>query len=295
MSDGNKAAHGPLSGLRVLEIGHYVAAPFCTRVLADLGADVIKIEPPQGDPVRKWGEQVDGHSLWWSVHGRNKRSVTIDLKAPRAFELIMGLVERCDVLVENLRPGRLARLGFSDEALSDRNRRLVIAHISGFGQNGPYRDRASFGAIGEAMGGLRYLTNHPAGTTDLPPVRVGISLGDSVAGLYGALGIVAAIWQRDTTHNVQGKDLSVDVALTDAVLSLMEGLLPEYGQLGKIRKPAGSRIATTAPSSAYPSADGSWVLIAANSEALFERLAHLMEMPDLLSNPLFSDNASSTR
>jgi crotonobetainyl-CoA:carnitine CoA-transferase CaiB-like acyl-CoA transferase len=283
------AQHGPLSGLRVLEIGHFVAAPFCTRMLGDLGADIIKIEPPQGDPVRQWGDQIDGNSLWWSMHGRNKRSVTLNLKSPRAVEIVLGLVEKCDVLVENFRPGQLGRMGLGDDVLRAARPDLVIAHISGFGQDGPYRDRAAFGVIGEAIGGLRYLTDHAPGTSDLPPVRVGVSIGDSLAGLYAAFGIVSAVWQRDRVTG-DGKGRTMDVALTDSVLSMMEGMLPEYGALGKIRQPTGSRIPTAAPSSAYPSSDGRWILIAANSEPLFATLANLIRRPDLLEEPKFKGN-----
>jgi crotonobetainyl-CoA:carnitine CoA-transferase CaiB-like acyl-CoA transferase len=283
------AQHGPLTGLRVLEIGHFVAAPFCTRILGDLGADIIKIEPPQGDPVRQWGEQINGHSLWWSIHGRNKRSVTLNLKSPRAVEIVLDLAAQCDAVVENFRPGQLAKMGLSDETLRKARPDLVITHISGYGQDGPYRDRAAFGVIGEAIGGLRYLSDHAPGTSNLPPVRVGLSIGDSLAGLYAAFGIVSAVWQRDRAKGDR-KGRSLDVALTDSVLSLMEGMLPEYGVLGKIRQPAGSRIPTAAPSSAYPSADHKWILIAANSDPLFARLASLIERPDLLDDPRFKGN-----
>ncbi|MGV6871937.1 CaiB/BaiF CoA transferase family protein [Pseudochelatococcus sp. B33] len=283
------APTGPLSGLKILEIGHYIAAPFATRVLADLGADVIKIEPPSGDPVRKWGAVVGDDSLWWSVHGRNKRSVTLNLKAPEARDVLRRIVSGCDALIENFRPGQLARYGLGDDELRAINPGLVIGHISGFGQNGPYRDKAAFGVIGEAIGGLRYLSNHPAGTTDLPPVRVGVSIGDSLAGLYAALGVISAIWQRDAAGG-QDKARTVDVALSEAVLSMMEGMLPEYGHLGKIKQPTGSRIATAAPSSAYPTSDGGWILIAANSEPLFQRLCGLMGRPELPQDPRFVDN-----
>ena len=283
------AAHGPLTGLRVLEIGHFVAAPFCTRVLGDLGADVIKIEPPDGDPVRQWGEQIDGHSLWWSVHGRNKRSVTLNLKSPEAVGIVLGLIAKCDVLVENFRPGQLGRLGLGDDILRAKKPDLVIAHISGYGQDGPYRSRAAFGVIGEAIGGLRYLTDHAPGQSNLPPVRVGVSIGDSIAGLYAAFGIVSAIWQRDRVDGDR-RGRVLDVALTDSVLSLMEGMLPEYGALGKIRQPTGSGIPTAAPSSAYPSSDGKWLLIAANSDPLFARLATLIGRPDLADTPRFKGN-----
>ena len=282
-------SHGILSGLRILEIGHFVAAPFCTRLLADLGADIIKIEPPSGDPVRQWGQQVNGTSLWWSIHGRNKRSVTLNLKHPEATSIVRRLVAGCDAVVENFRPGQLAKLGLSDEVLRSVKSDLVIAHISGFGQDGPYRDRAAFGVIGEAIGGLRHLTNHPPGVSDLPPVRTGISIGDSLAGLYTAFGIMAALWQRDRiSGDRQGRTL--DVALTDAVLSLMEGMLPEYGALGAIRQPTGSAIPTAAPSNAYPTADGKWILIAANSDPLFARLAALIGQPDLARDPRFVGN-----
>jgi crotonobetainyl-CoA:carnitine CoA-transferase CaiB-like acyl-CoA transferase len=282
-------SYGILSGLRILEIGHFVAAPFCTRLLADLGADIIKIEPPSGDPVRQWGQQVNGTSLWWSIHGRNKRSVTLNLKHPEATSIVRRLVAGCDAVVENFRPGQLAKLGLSDEVLRSVKSDLVIAHISGFGQDGPYRDRAAFGVIGEAIGGLRHLTNHPPGVSDLPPVRTGISIGDSLAGLYTAFGIMAALWQRDRiSGDRQGRTL--DVALTDAVLSLMEGMLPEYGALGAVRQPTGSAIPTAAPSNAYPTADGKWILIAANSDPLFARLAALIGQPDLARDPRFVGN-----
>jgi formyl-CoA transferase len=282
-------SNGILSELRILEIGHFVAAPFCTRLLADLGADIIKIEPPSGDPVQQWGQQVNGTSLWWSIHGRNKRSVTLNLKHPKATAIVQRLVADCDAVVENFRPGQLAKLGLSDEVLRGVKPDLAIAHISGFGQDGPYRDRAAFGVIGEAIGGLRHLTNHPPGVSDLPPVRTGISIGDSLAGLYAAFGIMAALWQRDRiSGDRQGRTL--DVALTDSVLSLMEGMLPEYGALGAVRQPTGSAIPTAAPSNAYPTADGKWILIAANSDPLFARLAALIGQPDLARDPRFVGN-----
>ena len=283
------APNGPLSGLRVLEIGHFVAAPFCTRLLADLGADVIKIEPPAGDPVRQWGKQVNGAAPWWSLHARNKRCITLNLKHRKAIEIVLRLVADCDALVENFRPGQLAKMGLGQDILRKARPDLVMAHISGFGQDGPYRDRAAFGVIGEAIGGLRHLCNHPPGVTDLPPVRVGISIGDSLAGLYAAFGIMAALWQRDRANgDRQGRTL--DVALTDSVLSMMEGMLPEYGVFGSIRQPTGSRIPTAAPTSAYPTSDGKWILIAANSEPLFARLADLMGRQDLVRDPRFVGN-----
>lgn len=278
-----------LSGLRILEVGHFVAAPFATRLLGDLGADVIKIEPPSGDPARQWGEQVDGRSLWWSMHARNKRSVTLNLKHPEAKSILLALARRSDALIENFRPGQLAKLGFAADALREHNPGLVIAHVSGYGQDGPYRDRAAFGVIGEALGGLRYLTDHPPGTSDLPPVRVGISIGDSVAGLYAAFGVMAALWQRDRIGGTpEGR--SLDVALTESILSLMEGMLPEYGSLGIVKQPTGGGIATAAPTNAYPTADGAWILIAANSEPLFARLMTLLGRADLIGSERFAGN-----
>lgn len=282
----------PLTGLRVLEIGHFVAAPFCTRLLADLGADVIKIEPLRGDPVRDWGEPVGGHSLWWSVHGRNKRSVTLDLKSERAQAIVLKLAAKCDVLVENFRPGQLSRLGLGADVLRSVNPSLIVAHISGYGQTGPYRDKAAFGVIGEALGGLRYLSNDAPGASHRPPVRVGVSIGDSIAGLYAAFGVMSALWQRDAAGRGDGRARSLDVALTESVFSMMEAMLPEYGALGRIKQPTGGGIATAAPSNVYPTADGDWILIAANSEPLFAKLAHLMERPDLLENEAFRGNRS---
>lgn len=284
-----KNSTGPLSGLRVVEIGHFVAAPFCTRLLGDLGADVIKIEPRGGDPVRQWGAMVDGRSAWWSMHGRNKRCITLDLKQPRAKDVVLRLVAEADALVENFRPGQLDKLGLGNEVLRGARSDLVVAHVSGFGQDGPYRSRAAFGVIGEAMGGLRHLTNHPPGATGLPPVRVGVSIGDSIAGLYAAFGIMAAVWQRDRREG-DGRARTLDVALTKSVLSMMEGMLPEYGALGQVRQPAGARIPTAAPSSAYPTADGGWILIAANSDPLFRRLAQVIGKPALAADPQFATN-----
>ncbi len=285
------APGGPLSGLRILELGHFVAAPFCTRLLGDLGADVIKVEPPgAGDPVRQWGARHKGQSAWWSVHGRNKRCITLDLKKPRAREIVLRLVGQSDALVENFRPGQLDRLGFSEAALRAARPDLVIARISGYGQDGPQRDRAAFGVIGEAIGGLRHLTNHAPGTTDLPPVRTGISIGDSVAGIYAAFGLMAALWRRDAARRGDGRGRSLDVALTESIFSLLEGALPEYGALGTVRQPTGGGIATAAPTNAYRSRDGQWVLIAANSDPLFQKLAALMGRPGMAEEPRYRGN-----
>ena len=289
---GSRPPKGPLAGLRVMELGHFVAAPFCTRLLADLGADVIKIEPPGGDPVRQWGRQVEGAGApWWSMHARNKRVITVNLKHPRAAELVLGMVATCDALVENNRPGQLAKMGLSREALEAARPGLIVSQISGYGQEGVYRDRAAFGVIGEAIGGLRYLTNHPPELSDLPPTRVGVSIGDSIAGLYAAFGVMAALWARDRKDGGDARGRTLDVALTDSILSMMEGMLPEYGVFGSVRQPQGSRIATAAPSSAYPTADGGWILIAGNSDPIFARLAGLMGQPELASDMRFQGNS----
>ncbi len=287
MSESMRA--GPLTGLRVLEIGHFIAAPFGTRLLGDLGADVIKIEPPAGDPVRQWGTPVDGNSPWWSQHGRNKRCITLNLKHPKAKDIVLGLVAKSDAVVENFRPGQLARLGLGPEVLRGAREDLVIAHVSGYGQDGPYRDKAAFGVIGESVGGLRHLSDHAPGMTDLPPVRVGVSIGDSIAGLYAAFGVMAALWQRDRAGG-DSRARSLDVALSESVLSMMEGMLPEYGVLGTVKQPTGSRIATAAPTSGYLAKDGKWVLIAGNSEPLFARLSKAMGQPGLPEDPRFDGN-----
>jgi crotonobetainyl-CoA:carnitine CoA-transferase CaiB-like acyl-CoA transferase len=277
---------GPLAGLKVLEIGHYIAAPFCTRILADLGAEVIKVEPPGGDPFRGWGATVDGNSVWFSVHGRNKLSVVLDLKRQR--DTLLRLAERADVLVENLRAGQLEKLGLAPEVLHGVNSRLVIARISGYGQDGPYRDKPAFGAIGEAMGGLRHLTAHPAGTTDLPPPRCGISISDDLAGLYAAIGLLAALWQRDGTGAGRGR--VVDVNLVDSVFSLMEGMLPEHAMDGRVRQPVGAAIATAAPTNTYPCADGKWLCVAGNSDLIFRRLMTAIGRPELGADPRYATN-----
>ncbi|MCK8784795.1 CoA transferase [Roseomonas sp. NAR14] len=277
---------GPLAGFRVLELGHYVAAPFATRLLGDLGAEVIKVEPPGGDPVRQWGARYKGSAPWWSVHARNKRCISLDLKKPEARAVVLDLVKHCDALVENFRPGQLARMGLGEAELRAARPDLVIARVSGYGQDGPDRDKAAFGVIGEAIGGLRHLTDHPPGTSDLPPVRVGVSIGDSVAGIYAALGVVAALLRRERT----GRGGEIDVALTESIFSLLEGALPEYGTLGTVRQPTGGAIATAAPTNAYRARDGVWMLIAANSDPLFRRLAALMGQPGLVEDPRFAGN-----
>jgi len=284
-----KENSGPLSNLRILELGHFVAAPFCTRVLADLGAEVIKIETPgKGDPVRSWGKMVEGKSLWWSVHGRNKKSVTMNLKNPKGLKLVKQLIVECDGIVENFRPGQLERWGLGPDVIASINPACAVVHISGYGQTGSGRDRAAFGVVGEAIGGLRHLTGFPEGMTTLPPARTGISLGDMVAGLYAAIGLMSALLEHKSKPNALAR--SADVALTEAVFSLLEGALPEYGKLGEVRQPTGATLPTSAPSSAYPSADNRWVIIGANSDLLFSRLMKLIERPDLGLDERFADN-----
>ncbi|WP_460452220.1 CaiB/BaiF CoA transferase family protein [Alsobacter sp. SYSU BS001988] len=279
---------GPLRSLRVLELGHFIAAPFCTRLLADQGADVIKVEPPGGDPARDWGKKVDGQSVMWSMHNRNKRCVTLDLKDPAERTKIEALIDWADVLVENFRPGQLERWGLGVETLHAWNPRLIIARISGYGQDGPYRDRASFGAVGEAFGGVRHLTGYPEGVTELPPVRTGVSFGDDVAALYAAMGILAAVHERDVLGT--GKGRVIDIALYEGVFSLLEGALPEYASCGIVRQPSGSAMPTSVPSDTYRARDG-WLVIAGNSDAIYRRLCVIVGRPDMAEDPRLSTNA----
>ena len=282
---------GPLVGLKVLEIGHYIAAPFCARILADLGAEVIKIEPPGGDPFRGWGASVDGNSVWFSVHGRNKLSVVLDLKRER--DIVLRLAARADVLVENLRAGGLERLGLGPDVLHAASPRLVIARISGYGQDGPYRDKPAFGAIGEAIGGIRHLTAHPAGSSDLPPPRCGISISDDLAGMYAAIGLLSALWQRDAAGPGEGtgRGRVIDVNLVDSVFSLLEGMLPEYALDGRIRQPVGAAIPTAAPTNTYRCADGKFLCIAGNSDLIFARLMTAIGRAALAKDPAYTSNA----
>jgi crotonobetainyl-CoA:carnitine CoA-transferase CaiB-like acyl-CoA transferase len=278
----------PLAGLRIVELGHYIAAPFATRLLADLGAEVIKVEPPEGDPVRGWGSAVDGNPVWFSIHGRNKLSVTLDLKAPADRAKLAALCARADGLVENFRPGYLERIGLGPAVLHAANPRLVIARISGYGQDGPYRDKPAFGAIGEAMGGLRHLTANP-GQTDFPPPRCGVSISDDLAGMYAALALVSACWGIKGDPAAKGRIIDVD--LVSSVFSLSEGMLPEYGLFGWVRQPQGAAIKTAAPTNTYPCADGKWLCIAGNSDLIFRRLMAAIGAPEMAAEPRFATNA----
>ncbi len=279
---------GPLEGLRVIELGHFVAAPFAGRILADLGAEVIKIEPPgDGDPVRRWGAMKDGRSIWWSVHARNKHSIAIDVKSPEGRDLVLDLVREADALIENYRPGQLERWGLGPEVLRAANPDCVVVRVSGFGQTGPYRDKPAFGVIGEALGGIRHLTGYPKEVADLPPVRVGVSLGDSVSGLYAVIGVLAGVFAGGRGR---APGAPVDVALSEAVFSLMDGTLPEYSALGVVRQPMGSAIPAAAPTNTYRTGDGEWFLIAANSDRIFERLTAAIGRPELARDPRFDTN-----
>jgi len=274
---------GPLEGVRVLELGQVVAGPFCGQVLADLGADVVKVEPPgTGDVLRQWGWSPDGgDSLWWRVAARGKRSITVDLRTADGQALVRRLARDVDVVVENFRPGTLERWGLGYEQLTADNAGLVLVRISGFGQDGPYSRRAGYAAVGEAMGGLRALTGYP----DRPPVRVGISLGDSLTGLMGALGALAALHERQRT----GQGQVVDAAIYESVLALTEGLVPEWAAGAPVRGRTGTSLAGIAPSNIYPTADGS-VLVAANQDTVFLRLATAMGRADLAQDPRFADH-----
>ena len=273
-----------LSGLKVLELGQLIAGPFAAKTLADFGAEVIKIEPPDsGDPLRKWRMLKDGTSVWWQVQSRNKRSLALDLRTPEGQELVRQLAAEADVLIENFRPGALEGWGLSPEALMASNPRLIVLRISGYGQTGPYRNRPGFGVIGEAMGGLRHLTAEPGRV----PVRVGVSIGDTLSALHGVIGILLALQHRHAT----GQGQVIDVALYEAVFNCMESLLPEYSAFGAVREPAGSALPGIAPTNAYLCQDGAYALVAGNGDSIFKRLMALIERPDLANDPALADNA----
>jgi crotonobetainyl-CoA:carnitine CoA-transferase CaiB-like acyl-CoA transferase len=273
---------GPLTGIRVLELGTLIAAPFASRIFAEFGAQVVKVEPPGGDPLRKWRKLYKGTSLWWYLQSRNKESIALDLKTPEGIEIVRKLAAECDVLIENFRPGALEKLGLGWEALSAANPKLVMVRISGFGQSGPYRDRPGFGAIGEAMGGIRYTTGEPG----LPPARVGVSLGDSLASLHGVIGALMALLRAKSA----GKGQVVDVSLCESVFNVMESLVPEYDLLKEIRERSGGSLPGIAPSNTYATASGEYVVIAGNSDLIFQRLMHVIARPDLASAPDLRSN-----
>jgi len=284
---GSPPAHA-LQGLRVVEMGQLIAGPFAGKTLGDFGADVIKIEPPEsGDPLRNWRLMQDGTSVWWQVQSRNKRSIALDLRSAEGQDVARRLIAEADVLIENFRPGTLENWGLSYEALSALNPGLIMLRISGYGQTGPYRDLPGFGAIGEAMGGLRHLTGEPARV----PVRCGISIGDTLAALHGTIGVLVALHHRQA-HGGRGQ--VIDVALHEAVFNVMESLIPEYSAFGVVREAAGSALPGIAPSNAYRCSDG-YVLVAGNGDSIFKRLMTAIGRDDLGSDPTLADNAGRVR
>jgi len=273
----------PLAKLKVVEMGQLIAGPFAAKTLADFGADVIKIEPPKvGDALRKWRLLKDGTSVWWQVQSRNKRSLSLDLRQAEAQEIIKTLIKEADVLIENFRPGTLEGWGLDPQELLKLNPKLIVLRISGYGQTGPYRDKPGFGVVAEAMGGLRHLTAEPGRV----PVRVGISIGDTLASLHGVIGILLALQERHTS----GKGQIIDIALYEAVFNCMESLLPEHSAFGEVRQAAGSALPGIAPSNAYLCADGGYVLIAGNGDSIFKRLMKAIGRDDLGNDPQLENN-----
>ncbi|WP_334161107.1 CaiB/BaiF CoA transferase family protein [Phenylobacterium sp.] len=282
----SSAAPGPLADLVVIEMGTLIAGPFCGQILGDFGADVIKIEDPRtGDPMRQWGRSLPkGLSPWWPVIGRNKKSVGLDLRTPDGQALARELIRGADVVIENFRPGAMEKWGLSYESLAAENPKLVMARVSGFGQTGPYSQRAGYGLIGEAMGGLRYVTGEP----DRPPARAGISIGDSLAAMHAVMGIMMALHHRERT----GRGQVIDAALYESVLAVMENLVTEYDLTGYVRERSGSVLPGIAPSNAYPCAGGDMILIGGNGDNVYARLTEAMGRPDLKTDPKFVDHAS---
>ena len=280
---------GPLSGIRVVELGTLIAAPFAARLFAEFGAEVIKIEQPGGgDPLRTWRKLHQGTSLWWYLQSRNKKSIAIDLKSPEGRDIALRLAAQADVVIENFKPGSLEKLGLGWDVLSKLNPNLTLVRISGYGQTGPYRDRSGFGAIGEAMGGLRFTTGDP----DSPPARVGISIGDSLASLHGVIGALMSLLRVKTG---QGRGQVVDVSLYESVFNLMESLVPEYDLMGHVRTRTGGALPGISPSNTYPSSDGRHVVIAGNSDAIFKRLMQVVGRPDLAEDPALASNDGRVR
>jgi formyl-CoA transferase len=278
----------PLAGVRVIELGSFVAAPAATRILADFGAEVIKVESPGGgDELRQWGEQVetrDGRhvSAWWLSQARNKRFVTLNLREPAGQALALALIAKSDIVVENFRPGRLEAWNLGYERMREMNPRIVLVRISGYGQTGPYREKAGYGNVSESMGGLRYVTGYP----DRPPVRVGLSLGDTLAAQQAALGALLALRVAERT----GRGQIVDVAITEAVFAVTEGMLTEFAHKGVVRERSGNKLLRAAPSNVYQTGDGKWIAIGGNGENVFRRLAAAMGMPELAADSRFTDN-----
>ncbi|WBR99860.1 CaiB/BaiF CoA-transferase family protein [Pseudoduganella sp. SL102] len=275
---------GPLAGIKVIEIGALIAAPFAARLMAEFGADVIKIEAPgDGDPIRKWRKLHNGTSLWWYLQSRNKRSIALNLKSADGIAIVKRLLEDADVLIENMKPGALEKLGLGWDVLHALNPKLTMVRISGYGQTGPYKDRPGFGAIGEAMGGIRYTTGEAGGV----PARVGVSLGDSLASLHAVMGALMSVLRVKTG---QGDGQVVDVSLVESVFNLMESLVPEYDLLGHVRERSGGALPGIAPSNTYPTRDGAYVVIAGNSNPIYKRLMAVIGRQDLADDPQFAQN-----
>ena len=294
----DKNPKGPLAGIKVLELGTLIAGPFCARMLGEFGADVIKIESPQGgDPIRQWRVLKDGNSLWWSIQSRNKKSITLNMKDKRAQDIARRLALDADIIIENYRPGVLEKWDLGYEQLKAINPALIMVRLSGYGQTGPMRDAPGFGAIGESMGGIRYVSGHP----DRPPVRIGISIGDSIASLHGAMGALMALRHRDVTGgrwNGQtgeackaGQGQMVDVALYEAVFNMMESLVPEYDHAGVVRERTGGALPGIVPSNTYTTADGENIVIAGNGDAIFKRLMSAIGREDMANDPQLANNA----
>ena len=283
---GAEQGEGSLSDVRVLEMGQLLAGPFCAQILGDHGAEIVKVEPPRsGDPMRQWGrEKPHGKSLWWPVVARNKKSVTLNLRTDAGQAVVKDLVAHADVVVENFRPGRLEAWGLGYDELKAINPGIILVRVTGFGQDGPYAQQAGFGSIGEAMGGLRYIVGEPDGN----PSRVGISIGDALAGTMGAMGALAALHARRRT----GRGQVVDSAIFEAVLAYMESLIPEYDIAGYIRERTGSVLPNVAPSNVYPTSDGQMILIAANQDTVFRRLAAAMGRPGLAEDPRYATHSA---
>jgi formyl-CoA transferase len=279
----------PLDGVRVVELGTLIAGPFCSRILGEFGAEVIKVEAPgEGDPLRKWRKMDGDTSLWWYVQSRNKRSVTVNLKHPDGVRLVRELVAKADILVENFRPGVLEKLGLGWDVLSVVNPRLVMVRLSGFGQTGPMAKQPGFGAIGESMGGLRYVT----GFSDRPPVKTGVSIGDSIAALWGAIGALMALRHHEVNG---GQGQVVDVALYEAVFAMMESLVPEFDVANFIRERTGNVMPGITPSNTYTTLDAKHLIIGANGDAIFQRLMLAIGRPDLANDRALAGNAGRDR
>ncbi|MCD2143666.1 CaiB/BaiF CoA transferase family protein [Gordonia paraffinivorans] len=283
------APTGPLDGVTVLELGTLIAGPHAARLLGDMGADVIKIEPPgKPDPIRTWGQaEVDGHRFYWTVHGRNKKAITLDLRSDRGREIFLQLAERADIIVENFRPGTLERLGIGPDELSERNPGIIVVRVSGYGQTGPDASRAGYASVAEAASGLRHLNGYPG---QLPP-RLALSLGDTLAGMFAVQGALAALYRRTVT----GKGQVVDTSLIESCVAVQESTIPDYDVGGVVRGPSGTRLDGIAPSNLYPTADGTHVIIAANQDSVFARLCQAMGQPELATDERFADHAARGR